>query len=281
MPDPFTIAEFRSSDGYSWHHRRYSPASARAHVVFVHGIQSHGGWYVHSCSRLAEAGFSVSFLDRRGAGLNQRDRGDAPNFRRLIDDIAEYLQSCRNEAGPLFLTGISWGGKLAAALPCRFPGLIDGLLLLSPGLRPIVGMTWRERLGIGWSRLFSPRRLFKVPLNEPELFTATPRWQQFVHDDPLRLHRATARLLIESVRLDGYLRWKAKHISVPVLLMLAEHDRIINNARTRRFVEQLASADKQIIEYPGAHHTLEFEPDPECFLGDLIRWLENHLAVRR
>lgn len=64
-----------------------------------------------------------------------------------------------------------------------------------------------------------------------------------------------------------------KHIRMPVLLMLAEHDRIIDNARTRAFVERFASTEKKIIDYPGAHHTLEFQPDPSRFLDDLTQWL--------
>jgi alpha-beta hydrolase superfamily lysophospholipase len=62
---------------------------------------------------------------------------------------------------------------------------------------------------------------------------------------------------------------------------LAEQDRIIDNTATRRFVEQLAATDKEIIEYAGAHHTLEFEPDPDRFVGDLLRWLNRQLVVTR
>ena len=92
------------------------------------------------------------------------------------------------------------------------------------------------------------------------------------------MRQATARFLVESIRLDGYLRFARRQVAVPVLLMLAEQDRIIDNARTRRFVAHFASADQQMIEYPGAHHTLEFEPEPERFIRDLISWLESHLV---
>ncbi len=128
------------------------------------------------------------------------------------------------------------------------------------------------------ARLFRPRKLFNIPLNDPELFTATPRWQQFLREDPLRLHQATARLLIESARLDGYLRFVPKYVHVPVLVLLAEHDRIIHNARTRAYVERFATPDKQIVEFAGAHHTLEFEPVAERFVGVMQDWLERHLA---
>jgi alpha-beta hydrolase superfamily lysophospholipase len=281
-PLPYRIEKHTASDGYCWRYRHYPVPGGvpgpRADVVLIHGIQSHAGWYEYSCTALSRAGFAVSFLDRRGSGLNEQDRGDAPGFRRLLDDLAEFLRGLRQQhpGRKTFLAAVSWGGKLGAALQRRHPGLVDGLALLGPGFFPRVGPSRRERLAILWSRLVEPRRLFPVPLNDPELFTASPEWQRFIRDDPLGLRQATARLLVESVRLDGYLRFVPSHVRVPVLLMLAEHDRIIDNAPTRRFVERFASADKEVIEYPGAHHTLEFEPDPDRFVGDLRRWLERH-----
>jgi alpha-beta hydrolase superfamily lysophospholipase len=277
---PFTLETFTAGDGYRWRYRRYPPAGTpRAHVVCIHGIQSHGGWYVHSCTRLAAAGFAVSFLDRRGSGLNDEARGDAPGFRRLLDDLAEFLRPLREqEKLPVFLVAISWGGKLGTALQRRHPGLVEGLALLCPGFFSQVRPSLGQRLKIVWSRLVAPRRLFDVPLSDPELFTANPRWQQFLRDDPLALRQATARLLIESVRLDGYLRFVPGYVTAPVLLLLAGKDRIIKNEPTRRFVERFATVDRTVIEYPEAHHTLEFEENPERFLDDLSRWLGKHAA---
>jgi len=178
----------------------------------------------------------------------------------------------------VFLIGISWGGKLAAAFSRRHPGAVDGIALLCPGMCSKLGPTLRERLTILGSRIVAPRRLFPIPLNDPELFTADPIRQEFIRTDPRALRRATARFFVESARLDAYLRFVPKYVTVPTLLMLAGKDRIIDNARTRRFVEHFATADKQIIEYSDAHHTLEFEPEPERFIGDLISWLERHLV---
>jgi hypothetical protein len=33
-----------------------------------------------------------------------------------------------------------------------------------------------------------------------------------------------------------------------------------------------------VIEYPEAHHTLEFEPDPTPVFADVARWLEKHVG---
>lgn len=280
----FTSATFPAGDGYRWHYRRYGELAAppRAHVVCLHGIQSHAGWYEYSCTRLSQAGFLVWFLDRRGAGRNQAARGDAAGYRRLLDDVEEFLAAVRSGAAgaaadrPVFLAGISWGGKLAVALEARRPGLVDGLALLCPGFFARVRPPLRERLAIAWARLVAADRLFPIPLDDPGLFTATPRWQRFIQDDPLSLRRASARLLIASVALDRFLRAAPARIRVPVLLLLAENDRIIDNARTRQYVQRFAAPDKEVIAYPGAHHTLEFEPDPERFIHDLLDWLLRH-----
>jgi alpha-beta hydrolase superfamily lysophospholipase len=257
----------------------------RAHLIGLHGIQSHSGWYDYSCRRLCEAGYGVYFLDRRGSGLNTADRGDTPGFRRLLLDVREFVQEVATSELPIpiVVLAISWGGKIGTALCRRYPGLIDGLALLCPGIRPKVGPSAGERWRIFWTRLVSPKRRFPIPLNDPALFTATPKWREFIAQDPLALREATARFLVESVRLDLYLRFVPAQVRVPVLLLLAQRDQIIDNRRTRAFVQRFATNDKEVIEYAGAHHTLEFEPNPDVFIDDLINWLRarERLLVKR
>jgi alpha-beta hydrolase superfamily lysophospholipase len=288
-PRNYTVEEYRASDGFVGKLRRYpAVGTPKGEVVFLHGIQSHAGWYEYSCTYLAQQGFTVSFVDRRGSGMNETARGDCPNFRRLVDDVAEFVTSIPRAVSrektvvrvPVFLASISWGGKLAVALERRHPALVDGLVLLAPGFFPKIHPPLGTGLRIFFNRWIRPRKLFPIPLNDPELFTTTPRWIEFLKHDPLRLHQATARMMLESARLDAYLRFAPKYVHVPVLLMLAGEDRIIHNARTRDFVERFATPDKEFHDYPGTQHTLEFEPDPHVFLGDLVRWLERHAAAK-
>jgi alpha-beta hydrolase superfamily lysophospholipase len=242
-------------------------------IVLLHGIQSHGGWYLNSCARLADAGFEVWLPDRRGSGKNLANRGDAPSFRRLVDDAAEIMQRTKP---PRFLAGISWGGKLAVAMQRRHSRLSDGLILITPGLCQRVGLPFRDRLSVFFSRWVAPTKLFPIPLNDPSLFTKNSEFQRFIRHDPVGLQMATARLLFESARLDIYNRWAAKHVTCPTLVLFAEHDRIIDNAKTRRFVARFPSRDVTIREYRGAHHTLEFEPGGPPFIEDLLAWLRDH-----
>lgn len=273
----FVLRTFRATDGYRFYYRHY-PALGRprGRIVFLHGIRSHCGWYGRSCELFAAAGYDVYFLDRRGSGLNTAHRGDTPNFRRLLDDVAEFTLELRRTQPwlPLHLAGISWGGKLAVGLPYRKPGLVDSLVLLCPGLCAKVGPSLGQRIAIGRARVRNPSKLFAIPLSEPELFTGSPEWQQFIEANPHDLRQATARFLFGSTSLDIYLKRAAKRATVPSLLLLAERDRIVDNARTRAFVEAF-SAKPKVIEYAGSHHTLEFEPPGHPFVADTLAWLDR------
>jgi len=274
---PFEISSFITSGGYKLHYRHFhSVGMSKGTIVFIHGIQSHGGWYETSCKKFAQAGYRVLFLDRRGSGLNEVSRGDSPSFRTLLDDLKEFLQYQRKEiagATPLILGAISWGGKIAFGLEIRMANLVDGFILLAPGFCPKIQPTRKERFFIALGSLFSPRRLFNIPLNDPELFTSNPVAQKFLKEDPFALRKATARFLLDSVRLDFYLRIFRTKISKPILLLIAGQDKIIDNEKTIAFVKRFSSGSLTIKEYPDAHHTFEFEPEPQKHIEEIKEWL--------
>jgi alpha-beta hydrolase superfamily lysophospholipase len=115
--------------------------------------------------------------------------------------------------------------------------------------------------------------MYPIPLNEPELFTASPEWRQFIETDRHGLTEATARFLVSSTQLGIYLRRAVKRVTVPTLLMLAGLDRIIDNEKTKAFFATFGSTGKTVIEYTDAHHTLEFEADGHPWISNLITWL--------
>lgn len=250
------------------------------YVVALHGIQSHSGWYEYSSGRLAEAGYDVRFVDRRGSGLNNGDRGHIAHVDRLVNDVIQFLASVRHErnqqaaAAPVVLMAVSWGGKPAVAAAARRPELIDALALLYPGIHALVRPSGLQRTAL---RLFHTlgrgRRQVAIPLDNPAYFTGEPRWQQFIRDDEFALRTASVSFLKISSELDELLQHAPARIRCPVLLMLAGKDQIIDNTATRLYFETFASTERTLIEYPEAQHTLEFEPHRHRFVDDLLNWL--------
>lgn len=271
-----------AADGYKLRYRRYRPSGEpKAAVLCIHGIQSHAGWYDLSCRHLSQQGLDVFFVDRRGSGMNTEDRGFCTGYGQLRDDLRRAVAHVRamSPSKQVFLVAISWGAKLALATLKKFPTLVDGLTLVCPGIAAKIGPTFRERLQIGGSFVIWPRRPIRVPLTDPHLFTDSPEWQEFLRKDKRLLRMGTARLLMTSVFLDREIRGAAPSIQTPVVTFLAGRDRIIDNERVRQYVDGFKSTDKRVIEYPEAHHTLEFEPDPTPFFNDLTGWIHAHLAA--
>jgi alpha-beta hydrolase superfamily lysophospholipase len=271
---PPRIAFYDAADGRRLAVRVWDSAEPpRARVVFLHGVTSHGGWYARSCQHLASAGYEVHFLDRRGSGLNRESPGDVDRWPTWVGDVAAYLEGIRGEA-PIVLCGISWGGKLAVAVARREPGLMHGLALICPGLFSPFEPGLVKRLAL---RVPTPdrieRRPVRIPLRRPELFTDTPSWREFVARDPLTLREITWRFAREDRRLTRYARPAAPLLHMPLLLMLAGRDRIVNNRRTIDFFRRAAARKRTLIEYPSARHTLEFEPDPLPYFEDLRAWI--------
>ncbi len=273
----------RRTGGYPCFARLWLPERPERAVLYLHGIQSHGVWFEASAARLAEAGSAVLLPDRRGSGRNERDRGHADSPAQLVDDLIVALDALAERTGLSRATvvAVSWGGKLALALARRAPDRLDRLVLVAPGLFPRVDIPTSHKLNVAWSCLTRPGRLFDVPLNDPELFTATPGWIDFLHNDPLGVRQVTARFLLTSRRLDWEVRrYGRRPPRVPLTLFLAGRDRIIDNEQTRHFVRCLPIADRTIIDHPDAHHTLEFEPDPTTYFDDLAMAVNEGNAAR-
>jgi acylglycerol lipase len=270
------IKNYRYGDWYNGAFR-FWPGSGRGAVLYMHGIQSHGGWFVESASKLAEDGFSVLLPDRRGSGLNEKDRGDVDCFERWLDDEIELVDYLRETTGQtkIHLIGVSWGGKLLMGLAKRIPEKIASLTLIAPGIFPAVDVSFSEKIKIGTAAIGRSSRRFPIPLNEPELFTKNPEKQAFISNDPLKLTAVTGNFLYQSRRLDFFIRNISHRLPMPMKLFLAGEERIIDNIATINYFRNLRSGMKELKYYPEASHTLEFEVDNRLFLNDLQEWIKH------
>lgn len=280
--DECNIRQFTASDGYTFKYRHWKPEAKvpQAYVVALHGIQSHSGWYQHSCQQFCQAGIDVRFLDRRGSGLNDEKRGQTLHWERLTNDIRQFMDQLCAERDqhspniPIILLALSWGGKLGAMFAGHHSSMIDGLVLQYPGIYSRFYPSWWQRQSLAFAVWFGYRKkLLAIPLNNPELFTSQHEWQQFIRDDPRALHQGSSGLMNSSSQMDRLVGSTAKQIQCPVLVQLAAHDQIVDNKEVRKYFEQLSSTQKQLIEYPNSVHTLEFEPDRDAAIHDCQEWM--------
>lgn len=266
------IADFTGAGGRRLRYGVVRAQRERRALVYLHGIESHGGWFLAAAEALAERGCTTYLLDRRGSGLNlETDPGDAGSADVLLEDVRRFRAQAGLDA--LVFVGLSWGGKLALAAALDQPEGVCAVVLVTPGLVPRVDYSWTERARIGLSLLAGGRARFHVPI-EPEMFTRTPRYLDFIVNDPLRLQRVSARFLIATRALDRRIRADVHALEAPVLLLLAGHDRIIDNERTQALLGALPDGRLLTRLYERATHSIQFE-ETDALVDDVERFLED------
>jgi acylglycerol lipase len=242
-------------------------------LVFLHGIASHGGWFATTAADLAGQGIAVYAPDRRGSGRSGGPRGHLDRYDQALEDLGLVLRMAAAEhpGTPVFLAASSWAAKLAVVHAAR-PGPLAGLLLLGPGLLATVGLTPARQAAVVAGHLVRPRARLPIPLT-PELYTPDPRYQALIRADPLRLLTATTSFFWQTSRLDRARGRASAALRLPVLVLQGEADRMMDVPATRAWVDGLGAADTTYRSYPGAGHTLDFEPDRRRYLADLHGWL--------
>ena len=262
-------------DGYAAYGRYWKASRSRGAVLYHHGIQSHCDWYESSAERLAEAGYSVLQVDRRGSGRNLKDRGHADSAEQVIADAHAARDELARRADCIahHVIGISWGGKLAVAAYVADATGVQSLSLVTPGLFPLVGVSRGEMAKIGFAMLYEQRRMFDIPLDDAEFFTTVPCWQEFIRNDPLTLRQCTASFYLASRRMDKTVARLPKVTAVPLHLFLAGDERIIDNKKTADLIRELRWPGCRITRFEEARHSLEFEPDPGRYYEDMIEFI--------
>ena len=134
---PLELRHIDASDGHRVPYRRWCPSGApTGTVVLLNGIMSHSGWFFPLVDPLTEAGLVVVGADRRGSGLDDIARGDAPNGKSIVDDALAVIDAEHVGGGPLVLVGWCWGSVLALNLLRPLGDRLSGLVMVAPGLFP-------------------------------------------------------------------------------------------------------------------------------------------------
>lgn len=269
--------QLQMPDGYAAYARYWPHRDPRGAVLYFHGIQSHCGWYEQSAAHLAQAGYVVLQVDRRGCGQNSQDRGHAHSAEQLIADA----HAARNELLRLsgldryHMVGVSWGGKLVTASYIADPKGVQSLTLVTPGLFPLIGVSKKVQSEIGMAMIYEPESQFDIPLSDPELFTSNPTWQEFFRSDEHTLWQCTAGFYLASRRMDKPIATLPQQQAVPIHLLIAGDEHIIDNEKTINFVRDLSWPDSRITKYDHARHSLEFEACSEKYFDDLVAFINE------
>jgi alpha-beta hydrolase superfamily lysophospholipase len=271
-----TLSTFTASDGENiavqdWH--LPEEVRPRGQVLLVHGLGEHAGRYDALAGVLNDWGFAVRGYDQYGHGESDGPRGTLPHANRLLDDLADLVESARvRKPGlPLILLGHSLGGLVAASFVARTLLAVDALVLSSPALATRMTPLQKMLMAV-------------VPRIAPNLTMGNgvdPKWlshdQQVVRaylNDP-RVHDRISGRLARFIEDEGALvRARAGAWKVPTLLMYAGDDRVVDSAGSQAFSGAAPSAYVSSRCFDGLYHEIFNEPGSQPVYDCLRQWLD-------
>ncbi len=269
----------RADDGVQLMCRKWPGKVGAPVVLYLHGIEGHSQWFENTASVLNTKGMTIYAPDRRGSGMNSRDRGHLSSYKVFLSDVNQMLRriSQQHAGHPIIVWGNCWGAK-AAAIVCQkvdttkkkndtediwrlesFP--ISALVLTSPAIFSKVDYDLRTKIEIAINHTMGGRRALRkwaLPIR-PAMFTNNPEYLEFIEKDPLRLSEVTSTFLVESYKLSKLAESAAGNISIPTLILQPEADQIVDVASLKKWNDKLRSTEKSMRLFPDAFHCLDFD----------------------
>ena len=265
--EPFRLrAEPPHVHGYAW--RQAEPTAS---LVLIHGFQSHAQWFAEAGELLYDRGFSVYALDRRGSGSSPDERGHVDRYRDWLEEVAEVAARAREEApaAPVHLIGHCFGANLAMGAVLAQPMEVASIVMLTPGLYVQQDYTVRQKAQIAFRVLTRSHALFRAP-QEAAMFSRDPDLIAWIGGDTLGAQRVTGQCLLQTGRLLRFVRGGAPQVSVPMLVLEAEQDRISDNERNRAALGE----HSRWITFD-AEHFLLAEPCRDDVIAAIADWVEE------
>ncbi len=303
---------FLSADGKtSIHAAAWIPAvPVRAIVELSHGVSEHILRYEPLASYLTQRGFAVIGHDHLGHGSSvipgapRLYLGPPGSWETATRDLDTCRRLARERFGrlPLFLLGHSMGSFLARTYLIRYPGTVDGAILVGTGqMSPAVlaaGSTLARaecrRLG---ETQISPlvERLAFGPYNKPFSPARTP--YDWLSLDPSNVDAYLADPLCGGIPTAGLFRellnglrlirdpraLRNMNLATPVLFLSGAMDPVGGCGRgvqaAFRSFQRAGVRDVSLRLYPQLRHEILNEACREDVYQDLCQWLERHLDV--
>lgn len=255
-------------------------------VVLSHGLNSSRTEWYELPDRLAARGYAVCAFDYRGHGESEGERGVQSLDRAKQDLEAAIEASCqqfRIDGDRVALVGHSLGASIAISLAQKLP--VNCVVALAPPRRLAEEISLPELAGYRFLDFVNrPVRLvygrgLRVPYKvdyvrlylDPKALARARRDDFLQKTIPIKNYKT----LVQEIDAGD----AAATLRKPTLVMVADHDLLVQRANSRKVYERLAGP-KRFIEISQSGHSMMGDARGDAVARHIADFLDEHLRSR-
>jgi lysophospholipase len=305
-------ATFSTEDNISIAYATNFKRPEKPYIVIVPGRSESYLKYQELVFDLDNEGYDSVVIDHRGQGLSGRlTKNRFQGYVKQFDDYAQDLQQLLNQELPrqypshkhgAFMLAHSMGGAIALRYLQRYPNNIKALSLSSPMIAISSGgiPLWLARSIIKTAAslnkwlsdspwyFFGQNDINQSSFADNRLMHSAKRFQRFQalynQRSELKLGGVTFYWLEQAIDASKNLFNDIDKLSLPIQMLQAEEDHIVDNAVQNEFCLQLnkrnanACLNGKVVVISGAYHELLFEKDiyRDIALDNILTWFSQH-----
>lgn len=299
--DNVVRGNFTTFDGIRLNYYIASPKEPKAAVVIVHGMAEFFAKYHEYAWYLFQAGYKVFFMEQRGFGYSEGKLADPSLI--YVDDYSTYVKDLqvfmdtivKREAEGLtkLLLAHSMGGAVSTLFLVKHPGYFKGAVLSSPmmkmkagNLSPFVVLLLRIYTKLFFkTKSIAPNAKRFDPNTPIETSSAKskPRFEYQLalrrKDEHYQASAATFGWALASIKAHGDIMKNAKSITIPITMMTAGDDHLIDSEGYREITALLPNI--AVHHYEKSRHEI-FNADEATrkqYFSDVLEALDSYAKL--
>lgn len=298
----------RSFDGLRIHYYLAVPPQPKGFITVLHGFGEFFGKLHEVCYYFYKAGLAVCFPELRGHGYSGREVRDPDivhvrSYKEFVLDIKylmDYVVSPEirriaaltgEEKLPSYIYGHSMGGAIASLMLEIFPGYFDKAVLSAPMMMLKKGTTdgfarfvlailkligrWEKAAPSQHPMSMKPDFKSSNCMSEARYYYT---FEQRLRDKHYRMHAGSNAWLSASITADRFILRHRRRIDIPVLLLQAGGDRLVDPVGQLAFLRGIRDKKSvKAIRYRHAKHELysASEDIRKHYFRSIIRFLDS------
>jgi len=271
--DSFEIKSMITQNEKEIKYSRWLPKkSGKEVIVYINGLESHGGWFSETARELASRGIDVYAIDRRGSGINARVTG---SYKDWVSDVHQLIKKIKEDSNEkdINLVSLCFGARVATGEAIKNPKDINALIYISPGFEMKADLNCWEKSLVAFSCISRVNFPISSPIKNDEMFTKNKNGICLIKSDLLRVTSPNAQDFYQGFELGKFCKSRIGEIKIPSLVLLSKDDEIVDVSKTERTILEMGK--KPEFKFYDEGHTVFFS-NKEKFTEDLINFIKRN-----